>query len=201
MIIKENVLKPGIVYLSMLVLFSFGLNTLCANVLIPDGNFSGRIITRLMNPDTMISGDDCKLPVTVIDSSMLFIGELNDFDVFAINKIELCREGDPEALFVMALLASGNVTSMGQYREYEASISKFETAIVWCDDVSEKKYFQGNQLIAYISWATYLYNALSYNDAFIVSTTAVEKYSSHREFSEEIDFLRKIMKECRLSGN
>ena len=101
----------------------------------------------------------------------------------------------------MALLASGNVTSMGQYREYEASISKFETAIVWCDDVSEKKYFQGNQLIAYISWATYLYNALSYNDAFIVSTTAVEKYSSHREFSEEIDFLRKIMKECRLSGN
>ncbi|MCK4678817.1 MAG: hypothetical protein KAT48_11845 [Bacteroidales bacterium] len=48
---------------------------------------------------------------------------------------------------------------------------------------------------------TYLYNALSYNDAFIVSKTAVEKYSSHPEFSGEINFLRKIMKECRLSGN
>ncbi|MCK5838211.1 MAG: hypothetical protein KAG99_00120, partial [Bacteroidales bacterium] len=152
--IKGNVLKPGIVYLSMLVFVLFGLNSFCDNVMIPDGNFSGRIITRLINPDTLISGDDCKLPVTVIDSSMLFIGELNDFDVFAINKIELCREGDPEALFVMALLASGNVTSMGQYSEYARKLDKYIRLIENNDTISDP-FLRANSI--YIGIHTYFF--------------------------------------------
>jgi hypothetical protein len=135
--IKGNILKPGIVHLSILVFIFFGLNSFCANVLIPARNSPGRIITNIKSPDTLISDDDCNLSVTVIDSSMIFIAELTDFDVFAINKIELCREGDPEALFVMALLASGNVTSMGQYREYARKLDKYIRLIENNDTISD----------------------------------------------------------------
>ncbi|MCK5838681.1 MAG: hypothetical protein KAG99_02480, partial [Bacteroidales bacterium] len=83
-------------------------------------------------------------------------------------------------------------------RKYEASINKFEEAIAWCDDITMKNYFQSNQLIAYVSWATHLYNTSSFKEAFIVSNTAVDKFSSYNEFSEEVDFLREIMKECKL---
>ena len=134
---KGSILKPGIMNLSMIVLFSFGLNALCANVLIPARNFPEKISIHIKKPDTLLSGDDCNLSVTMIDSSMIFIADLTDFDVFAINKIELCREGNPEALFVMALLASGNVTSMGQYREYARKLDKYIRIIENADTISD----------------------------------------------------------------
>lgn len=59
------------------------------------------------------------------NSDLLFWSELTDFECKALNEIEKAKQGDPDALFALAIFASGNVRDTATYNTYHRKVQRF----------------------------------------------------------------------------